>query len=192
MAQPFFRGGYPVEMGNSDAAQTVSSFQGTHTAGVIALVISAVSAIGLVLLITMFISFASPNKEMGLRAGMLNDICVALQYLLTIPVALALYPILQEYNPPLVRFATIIGIISMVTVVVLQLLLIFHVLTFEQQVLWVSLAMILGVGFWLVVTGLMARSTARLPNSLLMSGLAVPYVGYPAWALWLGLHLLKW
>ena len=74
----------------------------------------------------------------------------------------------------------------------LQLLLIFKVLTFEQQVLWVTLAMILGVGSWLVVTGLVARSTGRLPNSLLMSILAVPYIGYPVWAFWIGLQLLGW
>jgi hypothetical protein len=140
----------------------------------------------------MFILFSTQNNEMGLRVGLLNDICVAFQYLLTIPVALVLYPILRVYNPSLVRIATITGILAMVIVVLLQLLLIFKVLTFAQQGLWVSLAMILGVGFWLVVTGLMARSTGKLPHSMLMSGLAVPYVGYPAWALWLGLHLLKW
>jgi hypothetical protein len=71
-------------------------------------------------------------------------------------------------------------------------LLIFRVLTFEQQVIWVSLAMILGVGSWLLITGLVAPSTNRLPNSLLMSVLAVPYVGYPAWAFWLGQRLLRW
>jgi hypothetical protein len=72
----------------------------------------------------------------------------------------------------------------------LQLLLIFKVLTFEQQVLWVSLAMILGVGSWLVITGLVARSTGRLPDSVLMSILAVPYIGYSVWAFWMGLQLL--
>jgi hypothetical protein len=77
-------------------------------------------------------------------------------------------------------------------VVGLQLLLIFGVLTFERQVIWVSLAMILGVGSWLVITGWVARSTGRLPNSLLMSILAVPYVGYPVWAFWLGQQLLGW
>jgi len=49
----------------------------------------------------------------------------------------------------------------------------------EIQVLWVSLTMILGVGIWLIVTGLIARSTGRLPNSLLMSAKGVPYTGYP-------------
>jgi hypothetical protein len=52
--------------------------------------------------------------------------------------------------------------------------------------------MILGVGSWLVITGIVARSTGKLPNSVLMSILAVPYIGYPVWAFWLGQHLLVW
>ena len=80
----------------------------------------------------------------------------------------------------------------MLLVVGLQLLLIFGVLTFAQQVLWLSLAMLLGVGSWLVITGLLARSTGRLPNSVLMSILAVPYFGYPVWAFWLGRRLISW
>jgi hypothetical protein len=31
-----------------------------------------------------------------------------------------------------------------------------------------------------------------MPQSLLMSALAVPYFGYPIWAFWLGLLLLDW
>ncbi len=88
--------------------------------------------------------------------------------------------------------ATIAGIAAMLVVIGLQMALIFGVLTFEQQVVWVSLAMIVGVGSWLVITGLVARSTGRLPNSVLMSAVAVPYVGYPAWAFWLGRRLLGW
>jgi hypothetical protein len=85
-----------------------------------------------------------------------------------------------------------IGIMSMLIVFGLQLLLIFKVLIFGQQLLRISLAMILGVGSWLLITGLVARSTNRMPNSLLMSVLAVPYFGYPVWAVWLGLQLLGW
>jgi hypothetical protein len=53
----------------------------------------------------------------------------------------------------------------------------------------VSIA-ILVVGLWLVITGYLGRSTGRLPHSLRMSLLAVPYFGYPIWALWLGRRLL--
>lgn len=82
------------------------------------------------------------------------------------------------------------GIVMMLVVAVLQMLLVFEVLTFKQQAIPASLAMIVGVGVWLVISGLVARSTGILPNSLLMSSVAVPYFGYPVWAFWLGLHLL--
>ena len=163
-----------------------------HIAGSIAVLSGIISAIGVVLLIAMFILFATPYKELALRVGLLNDICVALQYLLAIPIALVLRQILHVYQPDLIRIATIVGIVSMVLVFGLQLLLIFKVITFERQVVWVSLAMILGVGSWLVITGIVARSTGRMPNSVLMSSLAVPYMGYPIWAIWLGRILLAW
>jgi hypothetical protein len=111
---------------------------------------------------------------------------------LTVPLALALDRILRPYHPALIRTATIVGIAMMLVVVGLQLALVFGVLPFERQVLWVSLAMIVGVGAWLVTTGLVARSTGRLPNSLLMGSVAVPYLGYPVWAFWLGQRLLGW
>ena len=173
-------------------AQTLPSDPLIRAAGGLAIVSGIVSAIGVVFLITMFALFATPLKSLGLAFGMLNDICVALQYLLTIPLALALYRILLPHNPTLMRIATSVGVAAMVVVILLQLALIFGVLTFEQQVGWVSLAMLVGVGLWLVLTGLVARSTGRLPNSLLMSSLAVPYLGYPVWAFWLGRRLLGW
>ena len=163
-----------------------------HSVGGIAILSGIISAIGVVFLIAMFVSFTTPRQDLALKFGLLNDICVAVQYLLTIPIALAMYRILLSYNPGLIRVATIVGIGSMLLTLGLQLLLIFKVLTFEQQVLWVSLAMILGVGSWLVATRLLARSTGRLPNSLLMSSVAVPYIGYPVWAFWIGLQLLSW
>ena len=168
------------------------SVPAVHIAGGLAILSGIISAVGVVLLITMFVLFATPYKELGQKIGWLNDICVALQYLLAIPIALALYQILRVYQPGLIRIATIIGIVSMLMVIVLQLLFIFKVLPFERQVVWVSLFMILGVGSWLVITGLVARSTERMPNSVMMSSLAVPYIGFPAWAFWLGRILLVW
>ena len=172
--------------------QTLPSDPVIRAAGGFAIVSGIISAIGVVFLITMFVLFATPLKTLGLTFGLLNDICVAIQYLLTIPVALALYRILLPYNPALIRLATVVGIAMMLVVIGLQLALIFGVVTFERQVVWVSLAMIVGVGSWLVITGLVARSTGRLPHSLLMSSVAVPYLGYPVWAFWLGRRLLGW
>lgn len=176
----------------TSVTQTVSSDPLIRAAGGFAIVSGIISAIGVVFLIAMFALFATPLKALGLMFGMLNDICVALQYLLTIPIALALYRILLPQNPMLIRIATSVGIAAMMAVILLQLALIFGVLTFERQVGWVSLAMLLGVGSWLVITGLVAQSMGRLPNSVLMSAVAVPYVGYPVWAFWLGRRLLSW
>lgn len=176
----------------TNVIQTLTSDPVIRAAGGFAIVSGIISAIGVVFLITMFALFATPLKELGLTFGLLNDICVAVQYLLTIPIALALYRILLPHNPALIRLATIVGIAMMLVVIGLQLALIFGVTTFEQQGVWVSLAMIVGVGSWLVITGLVARSTGRLPNSVVMSAVAVPYFGYPVWAFWLGRHLLGW
>ena len=111
-----------------------------RAAGGFAIVSGIISAVGVVFLITMFVLFARSNQALGETIGMLNDICVALQYLLTIPIAFALYRILLLYNPPLIRLGTTIGIISMLIVIALQLALIFGVLTFQQQVVWNILA----------------------------------------------------
>jgi hypothetical protein len=172
--------------------QTLPSDPLIRAAGSFAIVSGIISAIGVVFLMAMFVFFATPFKTLGLMFGKLNDICVALQYLLTIPMALALYRILLPHNPGLIRIATSVGIAAMIVVILLQLALIFGVLAFERQVGWVSLAMIVGVGSWLVITGWVAQSTGRLPSSLLMSVLAVPYLGYPIWAFWLGRRLLSW
>lgn len=161
-----------------------------RAAGGFAIVSGIISAVGVVFLVTMFVLFATSHQAQGETVGMLNDICVALQYLLTIPIALALHRILLPHNPALIRIGTIIGITSMLVIIALQLALVFGVLTFQQQGVWASLAIIGGVGAWLVITGLVARSTGIFPRSVLMSAIAVPYFGYPAWAFWVGIHLL--
>lgn len=176
----------------SEVLHSVPSVSAIHFTGGIAKVSAIISAVGVVFFIIMYALFFTSHKELGNTFGMINDICVAIQYLLTIPIALTLYRILVVYNPTLIRIATAVGLIGLVSTVVLQLLLIFGVLTFAQQFLWITLAMIVGVGSWLVITGLIARSTGRLPNSLAISILAVPYFGYPLWAFWLGRRLSVW
>lgn len=173
-------------------AQTVTPDTLIRAAGGFAIASGIIATFGVVFLIAMFIFFATPLKSSGATIGMLNDICVAIQYLLAIPIALALRQILLPYNPTLIRVATVEGVLMMLVVVGLQLALILGLLTFKQQVGWVSLAMLVGIGAWLVITGLVSHSTGEFPNSLWMSSLAVPYVGYPLWAFWLARHLLAW
>jgi len=176
----------------TSSAPSVSSLSVIHLAGRIAKLSGIISAVGVVFFILMYAFFATPYKDLALTFGMINDTCVAIQYLLTIPIALALYRILVGYSPTLIRIATITGFIGLLSTIGLQLLLIFGVMTFEQQFPWISLAMIAGIGSWLAITGLVARSTGRLPHSVRNSLLAVPYLGYPIWAFWLGRRLSDW
>lgn len=175
----------------TEITKTITSTPLIRAAGGFIVVSGIVSVFGIIFLVTMFALFGRQRMELGGTFGLLNDVIVALQYLLTIPVAIALYKILSPYNPSLIRISTIIGVVSMVAVIILQLALIFEVLTFQQQGIWASLAILLGIGSWLVITGLVARSTEIFPDSMLMSSIAVPYFGFPVWAIWLGRILLK-
>lgn len=173
-------------------AVTAPRWRADPTAGRIAIVSGIIAAVGVVFLILFYVlTFATPLKDVGGLFGGLNDVSIVIQYLLTIPLALSLRRILRPHAPAWVEVATLVGIASMLAVVALQMAFIFGALTFQQQFSWVSLAMIVGVGFWLVTTALIARATGRFPNSLRFSLLAVPYLGYPIWAFWLGKHLLR-
>ena len=113
---------------------------------------------------------------------------IAVQYSLAVPAAVGLHALVRPRHSRLSGLVLLIGIIGMLAVVVLQLLLVFGVLAFERQVLMVVLALVV-VGLWLLITGNLARPI--LPHSQRMSLLAIPYVGYPIWAFWLGTHLLS-
>ena len=108
-----------------------------------------------------------------------------IQYALAIPIALTLHRLLRPVGPGLSSTALIVGMVGLVAVVALQIMLLTRVLSFEQQVVPVSIA-ILVVGAWLVMTAYLARSTGKFPRAMLMSLLAVPYFGYPLWAFWIG------
>jgi hypothetical protein len=146
----------------------------------------AIGAIGLVFLIGLYAAFAI-HWEAARLFGWLNDVLVMIQYFIALPIALALHTLLGPRNPLLSRVAMVIGIGGMLAVVVFQLLLVAGALTFQQQVVPVSIALLV-VGAWLVITGSLGRST--LPHSVRMSVLAALYVGYPIWAFWLGRRLL--
>lgn len=155
--------------------------------GVAAYVSGVVAAVGLVFLIAMFVSFGVGSELAG-TFGRVNDVLVAVQYSLALPAAVGLHALLRPRNWLLNRLVLLVGLTGMLAVVVLQLLLVLGVLTFEREVGLVVLALLV-VGAWLMITGILAR--AILPHSQRMSLLAVPYVGYPIWAFWLGTQLLS-
>jgi hypothetical protein len=158
-------------------------------AGWCAYVSGVVSLIGIVFLIMMFVGFATNNLRLQ-RFGTLNDICIIIQYLLALPITLALHQRLKLHGLALSRTATLIGIAGIIAVAILQWLLVSGMVTFEEQVGFVMIALLV-VGIWLVMTGYLGRSTAKLPRSLFMSILAAFYLGYPIWAIWLGRLLLS-
>ncbi len=160
-----------------------------NLAGWCAIASGGVSVIGIVFLVTMFIGFFVDNVGLQ-RFGTLNDICIIIQYLLALPIPLALHQRMKTYAPNLSRSAMWIGIAGMIAVVVLQFLLVTGVLTFEEQVGPVIVALLV-VGVWLLITAYVGRSTGKLPSGLLRSVLALFYLGYPVWAFWLGRHLLS-
>jgi len=85
--------------------------------------------------------------------------------------------------------ATALGLTGIAAVVVLQLLLITGVLTFEQQVGPVTAALFLGVGGWMLLAGYLGRVTHLMRHGLTLGVLGWSYLGYPVWAFGLGRQL---
>lgn len=154
----------------------------THASGV-------ASIIGIVSLIVFYVGFFTDSMELR-TFGRLSDICGIIQYLLALPITLALHQLLKARAPVLSKTAMLIGIAGIIAFVILQLLLVIGVLSFAEQVGPVVVALLV-VGVWLVITGYLGRSTGDLPHSLLTSILAVLFFGYPIWAFWLGRLLLS-
>jgi hypothetical protein len=84
----------------------------------------------------------------------------------------------------------LVGAGALVATIVLQWLLVTGRLTFEAQVLPVSIAL-LGAGVWMVGTGYLARATGLLPHGVRNGLLGMFYVGYPVWAIDVGRRLLE-
>ena len=167
----------------TDITQAQLQAPATRVAGWFAYASGVVSVFGVVFFVGM-LAVKGPF-------GRLNDIFVMIQYLMALPIPLTLHRLLRTRAPVLSKVALLSGMVGMMAVVVLQFLLIAGVLSFEEQVGPVMFAMIVMVGAWLVITGYLGRSTGKLPHSLLVSIVAVPYFGYPVWAFWLGRHLLS-
>lgn len=123
---------------------------------------------------------------LGEPYGTLNDAVIVVQYLLALPLILVLHRLLHRRGQLLSTIALLIGISGILTITVLQILLITHVLSFEEQVGPVSAAFFLLFGGWLLITGYLGRRMRDLPRSMLMSLVGWTYLGFPIWAFWLG------
>jgi hypothetical protein len=140
-------------------------------------------------LLIAYVCIIRPRFVGGGGVRRLNDVLVMVQYLVAVPIAVALHTLFGAWNPALSRVAMVVGISGMLATAALQFLLVIGALTFAQQVVPVSVALLV-VGAWLVITGYLGRSTGTLPHGVRMGLLAATYVGYPIWAFWLGRRLL--
>ena len=122
--------------------------------------------------------------------GALNDGFIVVQYVLALPLVLALDRLLRQPGPLITTVALVLGIAGILAIALLQILLLTNVLTFDQQVGPVSAALFLLFGGWLLITGYLGRSRQDLPHSMLISFVGWTYVGYPIWAFWLGRRLI--
>ena len=158
-----------------------------RSAGKIAYAGAVVSALGIVFLVALYVGLFTGTESL-LMFGPLNDIFVLFQYALALPVAVALHQLLGPDSPRLSLVAMLLGIVGIIGVVVLQFLLIIGVMSFLEQVGFVSAA-VLVVGVWIVITGFLGRRTGRLPVSVAVIILAALYFGYPLWAMRVGQQL---
>ena len=122
--------------------------------------------------------------------GTLNDIAVIIQYVLMLPIALALFQLLQPYEQSLSLVGMLIGIAGMLAVIILQFLLVVDVLPFSQQIIMVVPAFLVVLA-WFVVNAYLGRSRNLVPNSMPLTVLAGLYIGYPIWGYFLGRRLLS-
>lgn len=159
-----------------------------RAAGRSAYVSSAVSAIGIVFLMLLYVGFFA-NVELLLVFGPLNDVLIIVQYLFALPVAVALHRILKHQSAGLSLVAMLVAFVGIGGAVVFQLLLITGVMTFSEQVVYAS-TFILVVGVWILITGFMGRRSGELRLSIPAIILGALYFGYPLWAYRVGQQFL--
>jgi len=147
-----------------------------------------IGAIGIGFLVAMFVSFAVATNGPALVLGRVNDVCVLVSYLLCAPSVIAVWARLRRGAPAINALLALLGLGAIVAIVVLQALLVIDAVTFEEQVVPVSIAL-LTLGVWFVLAGHLGSSSGALPGGTRMGLLAATYIGYPIWAFWLGRRL---
>ena len=140
-----------------------------------------VSIFGIAFLVAFFTTFIGP-------LGTLNDAAVVIQYVLMVPMAVALHQILHRFGITASPVVLLLGILGMLAVIALQLLFMAGVLQYAQYIVPVSAGFLVVLGWFLMVRRL-GYPTGAIPASLTLNILAGLYVGYPVWAFSLGRRL---
>lgn len=143
-------------------------------------------------LVTMYAGFAmGPEaRSTALQIGRINDALAILVYGLALPVVPAMHVLVRETGERRSLLLAAVGATGIVIVMYLQWLLVTGALSFEQQIVPVSLAL-LAVGAWIVGTGVLARRSGLLPHGLRDALFGAFYMGYPIWAINLGRRLIR-
>lgn len=115
---------------------------------------SFLSVIGTVTLMLMF--------AVNIAWGKVNDVSSVLWALTYIPIAILFYRLLRPDNPRLALIATIVGVTCLVAFAILQSALVIDLVSFEQTFAAV-ISMWVGVAFWLLISGVLARAGGALP-----------------------------
>jgi hypothetical protein len=150
--------------------------------------------------------------SIGQPFGTINDAASAFQMLFMLPLALALYHFLRLNAPTLSLLAAAVGMVGTLVAAVLQTLLVFGAVKYEQTIGAVLTAGG-GVGLWLLLTNYLALVAGILPhglawvgfiagagyvllvvgfwlggqqNPLFLAASLVTVIGYSTWAIWLG------
>lgn len=145
----------------------------TRSAGWAAYFSGFAAILGLVSLILFFSLESSPNTAQNPHFwGPISDIAPILQMGSLLVILPAFYQMQRSRALGLSLVGSIIGIIGMLGVVLLQLLLIAKVISFEQEVLPVLVATA-AVGLWLISVNFSGWRQRNLPSRLAWLGIAV-------------------
>jgi hypothetical protein len=159
-------------------------------AGPAMLASGVISGVAVCFFVAMYAAFAVGSTSTGRLLGGINDTLTLVAYLVAVPGVLAVHVILRGSRPVLLAVATAIALLALAAIVLLQLLLVLGVLTFEQQIGPVAVAFLV-LGAWFVGVGYVGGRRGLLPNGVAMGVSAALYVGYPFWAYRLGRHLRR-
>jgi hypothetical protein len=140
-----------------------------------------IGGIGLAFLVGMFAAFAAGARSTGMTLGFINDLTGVVTLPIALPGILALHRRVRPHAGPAADALLVVGIGAGGCIVVLQLLLVRGVVTFEQQIGPVSVAFLV-LAAWFVLGGRMAARAGVLPGGARLGLLAATYAGYPVWA----------
>lgn len=140
-----------------------------------------VGGVGLVFLVGMFAAFAAGARSLGITLGWINDVTGVVTLPLALPGVLALHRRVRPDARASADALLVVGLGAGGTIVVLQVLLVGGVVTFEQQIGPVSVAFLV-LAAWFVLFGRLATRLGAAPGGARLGLLAASYAGYPVWA----------